>query len=175
MSGKYMKIKRVIIPTLTMVMLSSMLFGCALATKQDTYNMLQESTEIELEYAELDTVDNKEISSLDWIELGNLTTYSDLRASWDKIVGVTGTTGNKTGMFYKNWEGPTQDNYLTEVILSTEFVDFVSNEDNYNKLVDAVRDNFTDSDDLTDEQLFSIGLNAYFSLLPMEGSRIICK
>ena len=47
MSGKYMKIKRVIIPTLTMVMLSSMLFGCASATKQDTYNMLQESTEMD--------------------------------------------------------------------------------------------------------------------------------
>lgn len=168
MSEKYMKIKRIIIPTITMVVIASQLFGCSSATKQETYNMLQDSTEIELEYAELDTVDNKEISSLDWIELGNLTTYSDLRASWDKIVGVTGTTGNKTGMFYKNWEGPTQDNYLTEVILSTEFVDFVSNEDNYNKLVDAVRDNFTDSDDLTDEQLFSIGLNAYFSLLPME-------
>ena len=168
MSEKYMKIKRIIIPTITMVVIASQLFGCSSATKQETYNMLQDSTEIELEYAELDTVDNKEISSLDWIELGNLTTYSDLRASWDKIVGVTGTTGNKTGMLYKNWEGPTQDNYLAEVILSTEFVDFVSNEDNYNKLVDAVRENFTDSDDLTDEQLFSIGLNAYFSLLPME-------
>ena len=168
MSEKYMKIKRIIIPTITMVVIASQLFGCSSATKQETYNMLQDSTEIELEYAELDTVDNKEISSLDWIELGNLTTYSDLRASWDKIVGVTGTTGNKTGMFYKNWEGPTQDNYLAEVIFSTEFVDFVSKEDNYNKLVDAVRENFTDSDDLTDEQLFSIGLNAYFSLLPME-------
>lgn len=130
--------------------------------------MLQDSTEIELEYAELDTVDNKEISSLDWIELGNLTTYSDLRASWDKIVGVTGTTGNKTGMFYDGWEGTTQDSYLAEVIGMNEFVDFVSNEDNYNKLVDAVRENFTDSDDLTDDQLFDIGLNAYFSLLPMQ-------
>ena len=130
--------------------------------------MLQDSTEIELEYAELDTVDNKEISSLDWIELGNLTTYSDLRASWDKIVGVTGTTGNKTGMFYDGWEGTTQDSYLAEVIGMNEFVDFVSNEDNYNKLVDAVRDNFIDSDDLTDDQLFAIGLNAYFSLLPMQ-------
>ena len=168
MSGKYMKIKRVIIPTLTMVMLSSMLFGCSAATKEETYNMLQQSTEIELEYADLETVDNKEISSLDWIELGNLTTYKDLRASWDKILGITGSTGAKSGMLYKNWEGETQDNYLAEVILSTEFVDFVSNEDNYNKLVDAVRDNFTDSDDLTDEQLFSIGLNAYFSLLPMQ-------
>ena len=142
--------------------------GCASATKQETYNMLQDSTEIELEYAELDTVDNKEISSLDWIELGNLTTYSDLRASWDKIVGVTGTTGNKTGMFYDGWEGTTQDNYLAEVISMNEFVDFISNEDNHNKLVDAVRENFTDSDDLTDDQLFDIGLNAYFNLLPMQ-------
>lgn len=168
MSEKYMKIKRIIIPTITMVVIASQLFGCSSATKQETYNMLQDSTEIELEYAELDTVDNKEISSLDWIELGNLTTYSDLRASWDKIVGVTGTTGNKTGMFYDGWEGTTQDNYLAEVISMNEFVDFISNEDNYNKLVDAVRDNFTDSDDLTDDQLFDIGLNAYFNLLPMQ-------
>lgn len=168
MSEKYMKIKRIIIPTITMVVIASQLFGCSSATKQETYNMLQDSTEIELEYAELDTVDNKEISSLDWIELGNLTTYSDLRASWDKIVGVTGTTGNKTGMFYDGWEGTTQDNYLAEVISMNEFVDFISNEDNHNKLVDAVRENFTDSDDLTDDQLFDIGLNAYFNLLPMQ-------
>lgn len=168
MSEKYMKIKRIIIPTITMVVIASQLFGCSSATKQETYNMLQDSTEIELEYAELDTVDNKEISSLDWIELGKLTTYSDLRASWDKIVGVTGTTGNKTGMFYDGWEGTTQDSYLAEVIGMNEFVDFISNEDNYNKLVDAVRENFTDSDDLTDDQLFDIGLNAYFSLLPMQ-------
>lgn len=168
MSEKYMKIKRIIIPTITMVVIASQLFGCSSATKQETYNMLQDSTEIELEYAELDTVDNKEISSLDWIELGNLTTYSDLRASWDKIVGVTGTTGNKTGMFYDGWEGTTQDSYLAEVIGMNEFVDFISNEDNYNKLVDAVRENFTDSDDLTDDQLFDIGLNAYFNLLSMK-------
>ena len=168
MSEKYMKIKRIIIPTITMVVIASQLFGCSSATKQETYNMLQDSTEIELEYAELDTVDNKEISSLDWIELGNLRTYSDLRASWDKILGIKGSTGAKSGMLYKNWEGETQDNYLAEVIFSTEFVDFVSNEDNYNKLVDVVRENFTDSDDLTDDQLFDIGLNAYFNLLPMQ-------
>ena len=168
MSGKYMKIKRIVLPTLTMVIIASQLFGVTACGKNDAYKMLKESTEIELEYADLDTVDDKEISSLDWIELGSLTTYKDLRASWDKIFGIKGSKGAKSGMLYKNWEGETQDNYLAEVILSTEFVDFVSNEANYNKLVDAVRDNFTDSDDLTDEQLFSIGLNAYFNLLPME-------
>lgn len=122
-----------------------------------------ESTEVENTVTE-----ESKVELLPWLQLSSLETHPELRKAFEEYVGVTGTTGNKTGMLYKNWEGETQDNYLAEVILSTEFVDFVSNEDNYNKLVDAVRDNFTDSDDLTDEQLFSIGLNAYFSLLPME-------
>ena len=122
-----------------------------------------ESTEVENTVTE-----ESKVELLPWLQLSSLETHPELRSAFEELVGVTGTTGNKTGMLYKNWQGETQDNYLAEVILSTEFVDFVSNEDNYNKLVDAVRDNFTDSDDLTDEQLFSIGLNAYFSLLPME-------
>ena len=64
MSGKYMKIKRVIIPTLTMVMISSMLFGVTACGKKDTYNMLQESTEIELEYAVPDYDSNTEESNV---------------------------------------------------------------------------------------------------------------
>lgn len=168
MSEKYMKIKRVIIPTITMVVLASQLFGCSSASKQEAYDMLQQSTEIEIEYAVPETVDQEQIASLDWIELGSLTTYSSLRAEWDDILGVTGTTGNKEGIFYMGYSGPTQDSYLAQVIQFQAFVNEASNESTYNALVDAVRNNFTDSDDLTDDQLFSIGLNAYFNLLPMK-------
>ena len=139
--------------------------------KQEPTEPTVESTEIELEYAVPDYDSNTEESKVEllpWLQLSSLETHPELRASWDKIVGVTGTTGNKTGMFYDGWEGTTQDSYLAEVIGMNEFVDFISNEDNYNKLVDAVRENFTDSDDLTDDQLFDIGLNAYFNLLPMK-------
>ena len=168
MSGKYMKVKKIVIPTLTLILISSMLFGVSACSKKEAKNMSQQASEIELEYAQLDTVEDKEVSALDWTELGSLTTYKDLRASWEKIVGITGKTGDKHGMFYNSMSGETQDGFLAQVVSMGEFTDFVSDEDNYNKLVDAVRDNFTDSDDLTDEQLFSIGLNAYFNLLPMK-------
>ena len=151
-----------------MIIIASQLFGCAATSKEDAYNIMNGASEIELEYAELDTVDNKEISSLDWTELGSLTTYSSLRAEWDSILGIKGSTGEKSGMLYKDWQGETQDSYLANVVDMQEFVDFTSDESNYKALVDAVRNNFTDSDDLTDEQLFSIGLNAYFNLLPMK-------
>ena len=168
MSGKYMKVKKIVIPTLTLILISSMLFGVSACSKKEAKNMSQQASEIEIEYAQLDTVEDKEVSALDWTELGSLTTYKDLRASWEKIIGITGKTGDKHGMFYNSMSGETQDGFLAQVVSMGEFTDFVSNEDNYNKLVDAVRDNFTDSDDLTDEQLFSIGLNAYFNLLPMK-------
>lgn len=168
MSEKYMKIKRVIIPTVTMLLIASQLFSCAATTKEETYDMLQQSTEIELEYAELDTIEESTVASLDWTELGSLTTYSSLRAEWDSILGIKGSTGEKSGMLYKAWQGETQDSYLANVIGMQEFVDFASDESNYKALVDAVRTNFVDSDDLTDDQLFSIGLNAYFNLLPMK-------
>lgn len=168
MSGKYMKIKRVLLPTITMVIIASQLFGCSSASKQEAYDMLKETEQIELEYAVPETVDQESIAALDWIELGSLTTYSSLRAEWDSILGVTGTTGNKEGIFYMGYEGPTQDSFLAQVIQLQAFVDEASNESTYNALVDAVRNNFVDSDDLTDQQLFSIGLNAYFNLLPMK-------
>ena len=119
-------------------------------------------------YAELDTIEESTVASLDWTELGSLTTYSSLRAEWDSILGIKGSTGEKSGMLYKDWQGETQDSYLANVIGMQEFVDFASDESNYKALVDAVRTNFVDSDDLTDDQLFSIGLNAYFNLLPMK-------
>ena len=119
-------------------------------------------------YAELDTIEESTVASLDWTELGSLTTYSSLRAEWDSILGIKGSTGEKSGMLYKAWQGETQDSYLANAIGMQEFVDFASDESNYKALVDAVRNNFVDSDDLTDDQLFSIGLNAYFNLLPMK-------
>ena len=116
MNGKYMRTKKIIIPTVTMIIIASQLFGCAATSKEDAYNIMNGASEIELEYAELDTVDNKEISSLDWTELGSLTTYSSLRAEWDSILGIKGSTGEKSGMLYKDWQGETQDSYLANEI-----------------------------------------------------------
>ena len=168
MSGKYMKIKRVIIPTLTMVMLSSMLFGCASATKQDTYNMLQESTEIELEYAVPDYDSNTEESKVEllpWLQLASLETHPELRSAFEELVGVTGTTGNKEGILYLDAGSSTnQNNTLLDAMKNTTFRnDYLRNEDKQSVIETIANNEYTD---IEENQSIPAVINAYFELLP---------
>ena len=170
MSGKYMKIKRVIIPTLTMVMLSSMLFGCASATKQDTYNMLQESTEIELEYAVPDYDSNAEESKVEllpWLQLSSLETHPELRKAFEELVGVTGTTGNKEGILYTNPLTTQADQNITLLlaIKNSQFRGYLVSPDELAKLGEIAAENYTDVD-VDDVNAPYATINAYFELLP---------
>ena len=165
-----MKIKRVIIPTLTMVMISSMLFGCASATKQDTYNMLQESTEIELEYAVPDYDSNTEESKVEllpWLQLSSLETHPELRAAFEELVGVTGTTGNKEGILYTNPLTTQADQNIT-LLLATKnsaMSAYFANIDAMTKFGEIAAENYTDID-VDDVNAPYATINAYFELLP---------
>lgn len=169
MSGKYMKIKRVIIPTLTMVMLSSMLFGCASATKQDTYNMLQESTEIELEYAvpDYDNAEESKVELLPWLQLASLETHPELRAAFEEYVGVTGTTGNKEGVLYYNPETQQAEQNVTLYMATknSAISSYFANIDAMTKFGEIATENYTDieADDINAPYAT---INAYFELLP---------
>lgn len=168
MSGKYMKIKRVIIPTLTMVMLSSMLFGCASATKQDTYNMLQESTEIELEYAvpDYDNAEDSKVELLPWLQLSSLETHPELRKAFEELLGVTvSEDGAKTGIIYTDETGKAnQNNTLFNALGSTNlFIDTIRDTEKSEKIESIASDNYTD---IEDNQSIAAVINAYFELLP---------
>lgn len=169
MSGKYMKIKRVIIPTLTMVMLSSMLFGCASATKQDTYNMLQESTEIELEYAvpDYDNAEDSKVELLPWLQLSSLETHPELRTAFEELVGVTGTTGNKEGILYYNPATQKADQNVTLYMATknSAMSAYFANIDAMTKFGEIAAENYTDID-VDDVNAPYATINAYFELLP---------
>ena len=168
MSGKYMKIKRVIIPTLTMVMISSMLFGCASATKQDTYNMLQESTEIELEYAvpDYDNAEDSKVELLPWLQLASLETHPELRTAFEELLGVTvSEDGTKTGIIYTDeTRNANQNNTLFNALGSTNlFIDTIRDTEKSEKIESIASDNYTD---IEDNQSIAAVINAYFELLP---------
>lgn len=170
MSGKYMKIKRVILPTITMVMLSSMLFGCASATKQDTYNMLQESTEIELEYAVPDYDSNAEESKVEllpWLQLSSLETHPELRTAFEEYVGVTGTTGNKEGTLYYNPKTQEADQNVTLYMATknSAISSYFANIDAMTKFGEIATENYTDIE-ADDVNAPYATINAYFELLP---------
>ena len=169
MNGKYMRIKRVIIPTLTMVMISSMLFGVTACGKKDTYNMLQESTEIELEYAVPDYDSNTEESKVEllpWLQLSSLETHPELRTAFEELIGVTTEEdGTKSGIVYTDENGDrNQNNTLFNVLGNTSFtINCIRDTEQIEKLEEIANNEYTD---IEENQGVSAVINAYFELLP---------
>lgn len=170
MSGKYMKVKRVIIPTITMILLSSMLFGCAATSQEDSFNMLQQTDQIELEYAvpEYDTTSEESaVTLLPWLQLSSLESHPELRAKVDGYFGVTGTVGNKEGGMYTNSLLNKTDQNTTLYLVMTDY-NFLQNFLLEKPMVDLGKmalEHYADieADDVTAPYAT---INAYFELLP---------
>ena len=164
-----MKIKRVIIPTLTMVIIASQLFGCASASKKDTYNMLQESTEIELEYAvpDYDTTEDSAVELLPWLQLSFLETHPELRSAFEEYLNITGETGNKEGTLYYNPETQQAEQNVTLYMATknSAISSYFANIDAMTKFGEIAAENYTDveADDINAPYAT---INAYFELLP---------
>lgn len=167
MSGKYMKLKRVILPTITMVIIASQLFGCSSASKQEAYDMLQETEQIELEYAvpEYDADEESKVELLPWLQLSSLETHPELRTAFEELLGVTGTTGDKSGIIYINSGDITdQNNTLFMALGNTTFMnDYIRNDAQQSKIEEIANAEYTD---LEDNQSIPAVINAYFELLP---------
>lgn len=167
MSGKYMKLKRVILPTITMVIIASQLFGCSSASKQEAYDMLQETEQIELEYAvpEYDADEESKVELLPWLQLSSLETHPELRTAFEELLGVTGTTGDKSGIIYINSGDITdQNNTLFMALGNTTFMnDYIRNDAQQSKIEEIANNEYTD---LEDNQGVAAVINAYFELLP---------
>lgn len=169
MSGKYMKIKRVIIPTITMLVIASQLFGCASASKKDAYNMLQESTEIELEYAVPDYDSNTEESKVEllpWLQLSSLETHPELRTAFEELIGVTTEEdGTKSGIVYTDENGDrNQNNTLFNALGNTSFtINCIRDAEQIEKLEEIANNEYTD---IEENQSIPAVINAYFELLP---------
>ncbi len=164
-----MKIKRVIIPTITMLVIASQLFGCASASKKDAYNMLQESTEIELEYAVPDYDSNTEESKVEllpWLQLSSLETHPELRTAFEELIGVTTEDdGTKSGIVYTDENGDrNQNNTLFNALGNTSFtINCIRDAEQIEKLEEIANNEYTD---IEENQGVSAVINAYFELLP---------
>lgn len=168
MSGKYMKIKRVILPTITMVIIASQLFGCASTTKQEAYDMMRETEQIELEYAvpDYDNAEDSKVELLPWLQLASLETHPELRKAFEEMLGVTvSEDGTKTGIIYTDETGnANQNNTLFNALGSTNlFIDTIRDTEKSEKIESIASDNYTD---IEDNQSIAAVINAYFELLP---------
>lgn len=144
--------------------------GCASTTKQEAYDMMRETEQIELEYAVPDYDSNAEESKVEllpWLQLSSLETHPELRSAFEEYVGVTGTTGNKEGILYKNPLTTQADQNITLLlaIKNSQFRGYLVSSDELAKLGEIAAENYTDID-VDDVNAPYATINAYFELLP---------
>lgn len=125
MAGKFMKVRRICVPILTMVVIASQLCGCASSTKKEVANMFNVDTsqEIIIEVPEPDFEVQGQIEQLGWIELGNLTDCKEVRDTVDTYFNnAQGDDGLKYGPFYLDANGNQCTNNTLKVVLGNRYV-----------------------------------------------------
>ena len=75
MSGKFMNIKRVFIPTLTAILIASQLCGCAATSQSELLTMINGNQTICIELAEEKKAEQGDEIIYEWIELASLSNY----------------------------------------------------------------------------------------------------
>lgn len=155
---------RIVLPMLTAIMI---LGGCGQAntTQQDILNMLNASDTVTIEL----TVEKDENEgykySVDWIQLGDMTSSKELRAVMDEQFKITGNTGNKNGMFYVNEKGEnTQNNTLSVALRNRAFTTILNNVDDLESINYSLAGNYSDID-VEDERAIYAAISDYFELL----------
>lgn len=164
-----MSVKRIIIPTITMVIIASQLMGCAAADQNELLQMMQNSEAIEIEVASPAFAEEQqgEESTLLWEQLALLETNETLRSSWDDQLGITVTDTGKNGILYVDAEGNNENNNTLRVALhNREFAKLLEDENSMLELSQAVQNNYCDLEVDETEKSVYMGINGYFNLLP---------
>ena len=87
MASRFMKIKRVIIPFMTLVVMTSQLAGCATMTSDEMLKSMNESPEVSIEYAIPDP-DKQSLDASGAINVGDQQFVSDSDSDGDSDIGL---------------------------------------------------------------------------------------
>ena len=168
MSGKFMDVKRIIIPTLTLVIIASQLMGCAATSKSELLTLLEQGDQIEIEIASPINQEQGEEQTLDWIQLDQLQTVPELRKQLDDIFKIVPVADTKNGVFYVDLEGNQNgNNTLYNAFMNNKFRTYWEDEITLAKVAEASLNTYVDVDfDGTDyQQAVYMAMNGYFNLL----------
>lgn len=153
---------RVVLPMLTAVIL---LGGCGTAntTQKDILDMLNTSDTITIELA-IEQDENQGYKyTVEWIQLGDMTSSKSVRDTMDDLFNITGNTGNKNGVFYVNESGENNQNNTLAVAMRNRAVTSILNGDTESINMN-IATKYTDLD-IDEEQAIYCAISDYFELL----------
>lgn len=165
---KFMHLKKLIIPTITVLVLTSQLCGCATASSKEAMNMIRNNESIEITVAEPASSTSKQGTEtyIPWTELAYLTSYPDLRADMDDLLYIIPMQDGKNGCIYVDSEGNHNNNTtLKDAFNNKKFVqDFFNNTEVSQAIIASSKQTFSDVE--TDQEALLAAYNAYYNLLP---------
>lgn len=122
------------------------------------------STSIELEISEPESIELGTHEELVWTELGSLNDVPQLRAAWDKIFKTKGALGKREGTIYLQGDDKYYNN--NTIAIAAKNADFTKIADNNKaKLGEAGELEYTDISDEDDDIKFLMALNGYFNII----------
>ncbi len=170
MDKKFMNIKRIILPVMTVIVLTSQLMGCASVSSNEMLEMLEQGESIEIEVAMPSYLEEEQgtETELNWEELGYIDTYRDFRSVFDDTLFIhsAGETG-KNGPAYIDLEGNwTNNSTLYYAMMNKVFMeDYWNVSETKDKLLEAVQSAYVDIDTSdTASNKESAVINAYFNI-----------
>jgi hypothetical protein len=167
MSGKFMNVKRIVIPVMTLVIIASQLCTVSAATRNEMASMLGNSQQVEIEVAmpsEQSSLKGQSIGNegeMDWVPLAEVVGHDDIRNSIENHFGIK----SKQGSLYTNIKGKNDYNNVFSVAMNNSAVKKALNT-NKNFIANAACNSYTDLDIDDEEKCVNMALNAYFNLLP---------
>lgn len=152
---------RVVLPMLTAVLL---LGGCGTVntTQKDILDLLNTSDTITIELSVEDTNEGYKYT-VEWIQLGDMTSSKEVRSEMDDLFNITGNTGNKNGVFYVNELGENTQNNTLAVAMRNRAVQSVLNGDTESINMNLAT-KYTDLD-IDEEKAIYCAISDYFELL----------
>ena len=173
MRRKDIGFRRLVVPTLTAIVLAMAMTGCS-PTDDEVVKMLQNTTQVEVMVpvtVNEDNIHDGNIIIPEWIELGDMTSYPELRAAFDETFDIgtiaddDGTT-DKTGVLYTLNQSNsyyTNNSTLLNAFQNKTFREEYWNDDTVAKLIEASEVAYADTDKSNGMQA---AINAYYGLLP---------
>lgn len=167
MNGKFMKIKKIVLPILTMAVVASQLMGCASTSQGELSSMLSSpdgQTSIVLEVAERDFEEQGEKEEVEWTMIAYAGS-SAFRDAMDKTFDIRmGTNGAREGILFVDAEGKYEINTTAFWSLSNKQVATMLSSSEYTEyLKNKIGTEYADLDDC---DVNAAMINAYYNLLP---------
>lgn len=160
-----MNTTKIKVPTITLAMITSQMFGCASVTQEQLKKMLEHGDSIEIEVAKPISKSAGIEKQLEWYELASIPYNSEFRNEWEFILGTEYSGTIKVGDLYTNEKSHSdQNNTLQNVMHNKKMISAFNDNDIVEKLIGVVEDTYADIE--SNKKKLLMGINGFFNILP---------